>query len=242
MIGGGIFSVSVLSATFAFAKPVATASIVSEKKIPDRKRALEVRLDRRIPREQLVTLANSLKGSDKSHYDRTFILYYLPYQRVGSGAWASSHFTPELKVEILGASINEVKKLKTHSITTGWQEPAPLSKKPRIWGEAQPVRLSYGGEVVGEWIHELPGNASNKITIFRKNGAYYLNRYFVDGTQDTVKLRMKKVSAGLLFEEEQPNSSGDYYVVNRKKDLEFHDTDDGMKARNVMALPPQNQI
>ena len=35
-------------------------------------------------------------------YKRVFILYYLPNMPVGEGAWAISHFEPELHLQILG--------------------------------------------------------------------------------------------------------------------------------------------
>jgi len=41
------------------------------------------------------------------HKERLFINYYLPGQKVGSGAWASTHYTPDLAAKIHGMTLEQ---------------------------------------------------------------------------------------------------------------------------------------
>ena len=73
-------------------------TIVSSAVTPGFKRTLDIRLNRKVPEEVLRTIATQLKNSDEHTYERTFIMYYLPGMEVGSLAWATSHFDPDLQV------------------------------------------------------------------------------------------------------------------------------------------------
>jgi hypothetical protein len=218
-------------------------TILSDKKLHNIKRSVEIRLDRRITQKQLEVLAYDIKGLDSNHYDRTFILYFLPYQKPGAGAWASTHFNPKLKVEILGATVEDVKKFREFSIVNGWQvpePPKPPAKTPLIWSEIPqtPVNLKYGGEILGEWIWDV-GDLSHKITVFKKDGTIMMNKYYRDGSQGTVKLKATKVRRGLRLDELQPNSFGEYFIINKSGQLEFYDMEHDLKHGTLLVLTPE---
>lgn len=82
-------------------------SILSEKELPPFKRSLIVLLPRKVPMSVLRTLAIRLRDADPTHYDRTFIFYYLPGWTVNHGSWATSHFDPELEVKLFAVSAAE---------------------------------------------------------------------------------------------------------------------------------------
>src|ERR1039458_10482874 len=63
--------------------------------------------NRTVSEEVLRAIATKLKNSDHGTYERTFISYYLPGMKVGSGAWATSHFDPDLEICILGVRSEE---------------------------------------------------------------------------------------------------------------------------------------
>jgi hypothetical protein len=209
--------------------------ILTDKKTHNIKRSVEIRLDRRITSEQLESIAHKIKALNGNHYKRTFILYYLPYQKPGAGAWATTHFTPNLEVEILGATVEDAKKFRAYSIKNGWQTPEASKNSPQIWGAKQPINIQYGGEIIGEWIWDL-SDLSRKITIFKKNGTFFMNRYYRDGSQETVQLKAAKVARGLRLEETQPNAFGEHSIINKKGELEFFDAD-GI----ILALPPEQK-
>jgi len=73
-------------------------SVIKEDVFHNFKRSLDIRIDKRVSEEELRTIALELKASDSKSYDRTFICFYLPGMEVGAGAWATSHFDPDLKI------------------------------------------------------------------------------------------------------------------------------------------------
>ena len=83
------------------------------------KRSLDVRLNKRVAEDTLRAMALKLKSQDSRDYDRTFITYYLPGMTVGAGAWATTHFRPDLEVKILGLWTEEEKKLSTAPAVSG---------------------------------------------------------------------------------------------------------------------------
>ena len=85
-------------------------SIIDSTAIAGIKRSLDVRLNKRVTEDTLRAIALKLKSQDSRDYDRTFITYYLPGMTVGAGAWATTHFTPDLEVKILGLSTEEEKE------------------------------------------------------------------------------------------------------------------------------------
>jgi len=61
------------------------------------KNQLTIEISEKISTEQIATLANKLY-STKPKQRRFYIFYLLPNMKKGSGAWAISHFDPELKI------------------------------------------------------------------------------------------------------------------------------------------------
>jgi hypothetical protein len=66
------------------------------------KRTIDVRINRKVSEDVLRSIAVRIKNSDRKDYERTFICYFLPGMKAdGSHAcWASTHFTPNLVVQI----------------------------------------------------------------------------------------------------------------------------------------------
>ena len=81
-----------------------TYTVINETKLPRIKRSVDIRLNRPVSEATLTTIAAEIKSSDSGDYERTFIGYYLPEMQVGAGCWATSHYNPDLDVQILGLS------------------------------------------------------------------------------------------------------------------------------------------
>jgi hypothetical protein len=76
--------------------------IVIDEAMGGTKGTLVIRLPGEIETDALKRLAIMLRRDGRRHFERLFITYYLPGMRVGAGAWATTHFNPDLKVRILG--------------------------------------------------------------------------------------------------------------------------------------------
>jgi hypothetical protein len=166
---------------------------------PGIKRAIVVRLDRRITEAQLRDLAIRLKAMDSRQYERTFITYYLPHMPIGSGAWATTHFEPSLTVKILGLTIEQFDNLV--------RMPVPAGRK-----------------LVGRWINESP-SWSFLATIFEQGGKLFLEQRFDDDGANIKELVEEKHPGGRLFRRAEGSRAGDHYIVTRSGDLEIRDND-----------------
>lgn len=120
-----------------------------------KKATLDVRLYDKATEKQLTKLAYYLKRTTPG-YANYFISYYLPDMPIGSGAWATSHFTPNLEIKIQGIDKVNEKKLT---------------------GASNPV----GSEQIGKWYDSRPYVESTLI-IYKLNGKLKLRQIFKDGS------------------------------------------------------------
>ncbi|MGB7060741.1 MAG: hypothetical protein WBF13_00125 [Candidatus Zixiibacteriota bacterium] len=174
-----------------------TYSIIDTKVVPGVKRSLDVRLNRKVTEDVLRSIALQLKSQDPKEYERIFITYYLPDMKLGAGAWATTHFNPDLDIRILGLTAEQEKNLLNEATDSS-------------------------REVIGTWLDESPVIGS-KITIYRQNGKLYMEQIFGDGSSSKEEMTKKASSRGQRFEEKTSSSSGDYYLVNTRGDLEMRD-------------------
>jgi hypothetical protein len=193
-------------------------------------RSITIRINQRISLDLVKTIATEIKKKEDITYSKYSVFFLLPNQKDGAGAWARALFEPNLKAEILGATVEDVEKFHKFSILNGWRTPkkVDMRRSPLFAALADdgPATYQNGGKILGEWISDQHG-AACKMTLFTKGGTTYLNSYFPDGSQGTVEYATKKIKQGLRLDERYriDNPSGDYYVVNRKGQLEFRDKD-----------------
>jgi hypothetical protein len=164
-------------------------SIASDKSLRDEKRSVDVKLDKKVSAEALKNIALTIKRMEQKDYKRTFIAYYLPDMEVDSGAWATSHFNPELKVKILGLSASEEEKLMLEA--------------------AKPSR-----KIVGMWRDDRPFIGS-VITIYReKSNALYLELKFNDGSSSNNQMVETQTDIGTKLVEKEGNWHGEYFLLS----------------------------
>ena len=177
-----------------------TYKIIQENKIPKIKRSVDIRINRRASEDELREIALTIEAKDKSQYERTFICYYLPDMIVDEGAWATTHFNPELEVKILGATEEEL----------------------AILGEVSTSDTER--EIIGIWLDE---NIPAKLVLFRKNGKSFIETTYKDGSIGTYEMIEKNTSRGLRFDDKKGSAFGDHYLINKNGELELRD-DEGL--------------
>jgi hypothetical protein len=165
--------------------------------MPGVKRGLDIRLNRKVSEEVLRAIATELKNSDQHTYERTLIGYYLPGMEVGSGAWATSHFDPDLQIRIIGVSLDEEKSLLAKS-----------TNRPA------------GQQVIGKWQDEYLGGI---VMIYRENGQLFIERNFKDGSSLKQEALERKSPIGRRFEAKEPSDDGDYCVIDKRGNLQLRD-------------------
>jgi hypothetical protein len=174
--------------------------IIKDQKKPNIKRSVDVRIKQRVSIKQLKSIALKIKESDYRSYNRTFILYYLPNQIVGSGAWASSHFNPTLEVKILELNLTEYEDLIKSAIKVVQKE------------------------LIGQWYESL-GSLSRIATVYKKGRKVLLHHQYHDGSKSEIEVKLTHTSKGIRIDEKKGNSYGEFYLVNRNKYLELWDSD-----------------
>jgi hypothetical protein len=144
-------AIPVLAETFQGVK----YTVIEKSSLGSIKGSIDIRLEKKVTKEFLHQLTLKLREAESRKYERVFITYYLPGMTPGSGAWATSHFNPNLQVKILGTTLEEEKDLKS---------------EPK----------SSSGEIIGIWLDESP-YVGAKYTFLRKNGKTIMVREWGSG-------------------------------------------------------------
>ncbi len=171
-----------------------TYSIISDKDFRDVKRSIDVRLDKKVSVEVLRAMARKLKNTKRKKYERTFIGYYLPNMEAGVGAWATSHFDPELEVRILGLTAEEEEKMARAAKSTS-------------------------RDVVGIWMDDRPYVGAT-ITIYRENKKVFLESKYKDGSGSIEEMTETQSTIGTKLVEKGGNPHGEYFVLDKKGNLQ----------------------
>ncbi len=174
-----------------------TYEIINTNTFLDYKRSLDVRLNKKVSEGILRTIALKLKAQDPRNYERTFICYYLPNMEVGAGAWATTHFNPDLEVRILGLTAEQEEALK---------------KQPD-----DPSR-----EVIGSWLDESP-YLGCKVTIFRQNGKLFMENTYKDGSSGKKEIVEKLSGKVRTFRRKEGSSVGEFYLIDKQDNLQLWD-------------------
>ncbi len=175
--------------------------IIQEDKLHNIKRSLDIRLNKKVSEETLKKIALHLKASDSVAYERTFITYYLDDMKVGSGAWATTHFNPNLKVVVQGLTVEQ---------------------EAKVLG-ASAEKADGDREIIGSWLDETL-YAGNKATMYSKKGKLFLERVYSDGSSGSTELKTKKVRGEKRYIE-VGNEHGEYYLINGEGNLQVFDGD-----------------
>jgi hypothetical protein len=174
-------------------------TIIDSKVLLGTTRRLNVRLNRKVSEDVLRAIAIKLKNAEPTSYESTFILYYLPDMIVDTGAWASTHFEPDLKVKILGASLDDEKR-------------ANIAASPKQ-------------VVIGKWLDEAY-SGGQIIIIYREKGRLFLGLRSPDPIYSNLpddEIIERKSKLGRKFQSTEPSDSGDFYILDKSGNLQGWD-------------------
>ncbi len=171
--------------------------IIDENSMQNIKTSITVRLKKKIDEAQLKKIASEIRNNDRQRYERIFIEYYLPEMEINKGAWATSHFNPDLEIKMLGS-------------TKGFEE-----KNNNTDDKIQ-------GEIIGRWIdNTAPGGI---YTLINNNNDYSMLIKYKDGSVMTEELSRKNVAGKIQFIK-KGNSFGEFYMITPNNSLGIFDND-----------------
>lgn len=144
---------------------------------------IEIRLNKKVDEATLKIIAEELKG-ERSELQNLWIFYYLSDMTVGSGAWATSHYSPDLKVEILGSTETEDQQTSKTDDLKGdvigkWHSKKSLMGATLILYKNEKDKLMMRinwktGNPSEEEISESTSNGLVRYNDGNENGEYYL--------------------------------------------------------------------
>lgn len=169
--------------------------IISEDTYQNERRSLDVRLSQKVGEDGLKELAQRFREQASGSYERTFIVYYLPGMEVDAGGWATSHFDPDLDVQILGVSEEASSQIEN-------------------------IRDQYGQNLIGIWENNQPGSAAT-FALFRTESGFALEEIFPDGSSRTLTVQEQPSEIGRRFQDPE-NTFGEYWLLRGGR-LELHD-------------------
>jgi hypothetical protein len=145
-------------------QPTFKYSIIKTEEQLDQKFSIDIRLEKEYYKSDLARFAYFIKEEYLNKpYDYIFISYYLPGMKPGEGAWATSHFNPDLDIFLTSPFYDDSRKVIN------------IDNK-RIKSDVEVFEgIAKPSKIVGVWIQ-----SENYLTfIFEKNGVPYLNEFEV---------------------------------------------------------------
>lgn len=160
------------------------------------KNQITIEINQKISNGQIATLADKLFSS-KPKQRRFYMFYIVSGMKVGSGAWATSHFDPEIEIMILGATEQEEEMLDNVTIESG--------------------------EIIGKWKEVDPVMSCTWI-IFLEGDQYKIKAVYMDGSQST-EILSKSNYDNLIRFDYSDNEFGEYLLIEKNGNLGIYDTD-----------------
>ncbi|MDN5211899.1 hypothetical protein QQ020_07545 [Fulvivirgaceae bacterium BMA12] len=156
---------------------------------------LEIKLNKKVDETTLKEIALELR-KDRKQYDNLWIFYRIPNMTNGL-AWATTHFTPDLRVEIIGSTAaDDIETSKTTDID---------------------------GKILGKWRSEksLMGAA---LILFKDSGNKLKMRIvFKDGEKMESKIMESKQEGQIRYDDD--NEYGEYYILEANGNLGMYGKD-----------------
>jgi len=157
---------------------------------------IAIELKKKLSEDELKEVALKLRSTRQS-YDYLWIFYLLPGMQSGAGSWATSHFTPDLKVEIGGTTAAEDKKLEA---------------------------IKVDGKVIGKWQDTRPYAPKCLMILLEKNNKIYMNHAYGDGSSYDEEFIKKQIKGKTRYELKQ-NKHKEYYIIEANGNLGMYGND-----------------
>lgn len=159
---------------------------------------IDIELNHKISEKELTDLANKIR-STRTQYNNLWVFYTLHNMKVGSGAWATTHFTPGIEVKILGA--------------TSDQEATSNLSADKI-----------DGKIIAKWHEEQITSAS--YSFYEKDKKFFIKTTFKNGQTMIEEVKRKKLNQYSERLTAVNNTNGEYFEINQNGELEFFNKDD----------------
>ncbi|HLV23313.1 MAG TPA: hypothetical protein VKY36_00855 [Moheibacter sp.] len=190
--------------------------IINTEVLKPYKKSINIRIQEKLNESQLREIANYLRKQNKE-YENLFILYYLPGMTVGSGAWATTHYDPELTINVgsyfqspentYKSTYGEYSKQEIVSTNSTYKNSGKSENNNKdtfgIWIDDETlnerifvrIRKGNNSEYAFEYIESVnspPSDLANPLRKTTKNG----KTIFIDTNPNHINLNQKFIIEG----------------------------------------------
>lgn len=151
----------------------------------------------------MVEIANELHALKNNQQPKLYIAYLLPDMKINSGAWATTHFTPNLEVKILGMTKEEAEKISQQTIAEN------------------------GEKIIGSWLDTSVQGLESRITIYEKETKLFMRKVFKDGSTTDDECIQYKVGEQIRIKK-KTTTLRDYFVIDTEGNLWNGDAEEGL--------------
>ncbi|MDL4864837.1 hypothetical protein NPJ88_021120, partial [Halomonas elongata] len=170
-------------------------SILSDETRAPHKRTVEVVLNERVEEDQLETIAKSIKAMGEQEVERTFIGYRLASQDPDTAYWGTTHYNPELRVNISGLTPTQIEAFRTFDPAEHYEDP------------------------IGSWRIE---RGFNYIAIaYQNDGEVFIDDVFPGEGSNTSRYTASQTDNGGLRLQQPDDTFGEYFIITSQGNLEF---------------------
>lgn len=170
-------------------------SIASDETNAPYKRSVEVTLHQRVSEEDLESIGKSIKKMGDNDVESTFIGYRLESQSPESAYWGTTHYNPELNVNISGLTPSQLQAYQSYDPAEHYQDP------------------------IGSWRIE---RGFNYIAVaYQKNGEIFIDDIFPGDGVNTSRYETSQAEGGGLRLQKPDDTFGEYFVITQKGNLQF---------------------
>lgn len=153
------------------------------------KNNIEVHLNKKVDKEVLQEIAMKIR-EDRTEYERLWIFYYIPNMTEGM-AWATTHFTPNLEINIIGSTENQ-------DIIT--------SKTTEI-----------EGEILNKWRSEKSLMGGTLVLFKNLSHKKTMRITFKDGSKMDNEIVESNINGKIKYQDD--NENGEYYILESNGNL-----------------------
>ena len=156
---------------------------------------IEIELNKKIDKEILKEIALEIR-KDRKQYNKLWIFYHIPDMTDGM-AWATTHFTPDLKVEIIGSTENQD------------QETSKTS--------------DINGKILGKWRSEKSLMGATLILYKNTKNELKMKIIFKDGSSMESEVKTSTKDGKTRYDYD--NEHGEYYILELNGNLGMYGND-----------------
>ena len=187
-----ILMIAALLPSLAIANP--SYEIIKDDKVKGIKRSVEIVLTERVSEKELEKLAREIH---KPGFKNTFIGYRVTGDDPTSAYWATTNFQPDLKVNIIGSTLEE------HRTLNDYQKPIPTE----------------GEEIIGTW--RANWGLEYKMIFKIKDGIKTVESIYSDGSKGEEELLTETIEGKQRYYTESSKDHDEFFLINESGDLEF---------------------